>query len=265
MHYLEFLAELHQRLRPPTYLEVGVRHGDSLALAEQRAIGIDPRPRLRVELDRERTRIYRQTSDAFFERRAPLWHFEGRAPALSFIDGLHHAEFALRDFINVEAVSRWTGVIVFDDIFPQKAEWASRERETRAWTGDVFKLPALLREHRPDLAQLRVDVEPTGLLLVLGPNRHSTVLSDRYAALEAEVAVPDPQDVPAGVLERQGAIDPDAVLASRAWGFLRRQRGASVEPGWGVRRLQKLLREEFGDRSGLPLKVRAGLSTYRKT
>src|SRR4051794_32835951 len=113
VRYLDFLAAVHRRLRPPTYLEIGVRHGDSLVLAGGRAIGVDPRPRLHHELP-EGARVFKQTSDAYFERAHPLRHFDGQRVALSFIDGLHHAEFALRDFINVERLSRWYTAVVFD-------------------------------------------------------------------------------------------------------------------------------------------------------
>ena len=33
MRYLDFLERVHEVLEPPTYLEIGIRHGDSLALA----------------------------------------------------------------------------------------------------------------------------------------------------------------------------------------------------------------------------------------
>ncbi|MGI8622887.1 MAG: class I SAM-dependent methyltransferase [Solirubrobacteraceae bacterium] len=257
MHYLDFLQEVHRRLNPPTYLEIGVRNGDSLALAQGAAIGVDPRPRLRVELS-DRTRIYRQTSDAFFARDRPLRHFDRRAVAMSFIDGLHHAEFALRDFINVERLSRWTSVAIFDDIFPLEAAWAARERETREWTGDVFKVMGVLERHRPDLALLKVDTEPTGLLLVLGLDRESTALADRYAEIAAQIAQPDPQLVPAAVLKRRGAVDPQAVLESPVWRVLRKARGEPVEREQGVRNLRRLLRRDFGVLSGLPLRARLG-------
>ena len=42
MEYLDFLARLHAAVRPGAYLEIGVRHGDSLALAECPALGVDP-------------------------------------------------------------------------------------------------------------------------------------------------------------------------------------------------------------------------------
>lgn len=245
MRYLEFLDGVHERLRPPTYLEIGVRHGDSLALARKWAVGVDPRPRLRVELS-EQTRIYRQTSDAYFERERPLRQFKGHRPALSFIDGLHHAEFALRDFINVERLSRWSTVVVFDDVFPRTAVEAARDRETREWTGDVFKVMGILERERPDLVLVRVDTEPTGLLLVLGLNPEDTTLADRYDELAGAMVTPDPQQVPDDVLERHGALDPQAVLDGGFWEVLRGARGKSMPRDEGVKALKKALRSDFG-------------------
>ncbi|MEA2171419.1 MAG: hypothetical protein QOF76_4719 [Solirubrobacteraceae bacterium] len=225
MLYLEFLRELHGILAPTAYLEIGVDHGASLALARGKAIGIDPAPRLTEPL-RPGTVVYEETSDAFFARAEPLAHFGTVAPQLALIDGMHLAEFALRDFINVERLMNPTGVIVFDDILPREREWANREEHGHFWTGDIYKLTALLARERPDLTLLTLDTDPGGLLLVLGLNPASTTLDDRYAALAAEIDQPDPQDVPTTVLRRRGALDPGAVLAA-----LRSGENPSAAPG----------------------------------
>ncbi len=128
MFYLDFLKALHGRLAPPTYLEIGIRHGDSLALASGDAVGIDPFYDLRAEL-RDDVKLFRETSDEFFDRDTPLEPFGGRRVAFSFIDGMHLAEFVVRDFANVERVADWTSVIVFDDVLPRTAR---RPRATAA-------------------------------------------------------------------------------------------------------------------------------------
>src|SRR4051812_8658286 len=74
VQYLEFLRGLHQALAPPTYLEVGVRNGRSLALAECRAVGIDPAYNLKATLGPKAT-LYRETSDEYFDRPEPLKAF----------------------------------------------------------------------------------------------------------------------------------------------------------------------------------------------
>src|SRR5687768_599794 len=63
--YRDVLASIHDTRRPRQYLEIGVRHGRSLALARGPAVGIDPAPDIAVELPQS-TRIVTATSDEFF-------------------------------------------------------------------------------------------------------------------------------------------------------------------------------------------------------
>lgn len=234
VRYLEFLQRLHELLTSPAYLEIGVRHGDSLALSRARAVGIDPGFELRTELPPGVT-LFEETSDEYFDRPDPLGPLGGRRVGLSFIDGMHLAEFALRDFINVERHATRSSAIVFDDILPRTVEEASRDRITRAWTGDVYKLLAVLGRHRPDLFCLRIATEPTGLLLVLGLDPDSRVLAERYEEIARELITPDPQDVPQDVLERRGVLDPEAVLGASFWPLLAAG-GDSRLATWRVRR-----------------------------
>jgi hypothetical protein len=245
MYYLDFLGRLHEVLEPATYLEIGIRRGDSLALARGAAAGVDPAYNLKVELPKT-TALFRQTSDEYFGRREPLAAFGGRPLELAFIDGMHLCEFALRDFVGVERLSRWTGVAVFDDIFPADAEMAARDRRTKMWTGDVYKILGILARHRPDLVLLRVDTRPTGLLLVLGLDPMSPVLMDRYDRILADAVVRDPQDVPRDVLEREGALEPERVLESGVWELLRSARANGTPRATGLRELRGTVRRELG-------------------
>ena len=241
MHYIDFLAALHERVAPTTYLEIGVRHGDSLALARCRAIGIDPEPRLRTALA-DTVSIFEESSDEYFTRPDRLAPFGGAPVDMAFIDGMHLAEFALRDLMNVERHSRWTSVVVFDDVFPRNPRMAARDRLTRAWTGDVYKLLGILRRYRPDLVTVRVNTKPTGLLLVLGLDPQSRVLSRHYDGIVESIVVPDPQRVPREVSARRGVIAPDAMLASPLWPELRAARAADAPRGAGVKALRRTVR-----------------------
>jgi hypothetical protein len=245
VEYLEFLRRLHAAVEPSAYLEIGLRHGDSLALARCPALGVDPAFKLRVELPGSVT-LLQETSDEFFGRAKPLKPLGGRRPDLSFIDGMHLAEFALRDFIGAERLSPWTGVVVLDDILPRTVEEAARDRRTRAWTGDVYKVLGVLARHRPDLICLRVGTQPTGLLVVLGLNPANRVLSSRYDLLLERLVVPDPQDVPADVLGRRGVLDPEAVLGSRVWPVLRDLRDHGATRRQGLRDLRRTARHDLG-------------------
>ena len=137
---------------------------------------------------------------------------------------MHVFEFALRDFMNVERFARWDSVIVFDDMLPRNVEEAARDRHTRDWAGDVYKVIPVLREYRPDLTVIPVDTTPTGVLVVIGADPTNHVLRDRYDEIVARWATPDPQDLPDDIRERRGAVDPERLLASDIWRHLRTRR-----------------------------------------
>jgi hypothetical protein len=243
VHYLEFLQQVHELLEPPTYLEVGVRHGSSLALARSPSVGVDPAYDLRKEIPQDAV-LFRETSDEYFDRSDVLAPFEGRPVGLAFIDGMHLVEYALRDFINVERHTDWTSVVVFDDIFPADVDMAARKRHTVQWTGDVYKIAEILARHRRDLICLPVGTSPSGLLLVLGLDPESRVLDRRYDEIVLEAVRPDPQRVSTEVFERRGAIEPDAVLGASFWSVLRDAREDQLSRRRGLRALRRRIRDE---------------------
>jgi hypothetical protein len=224
--YLEVLREAHTLLQPPTYLEIGVRHGRSLALAECPAIGIDPAPEIEQSLSAT-TRVFETTSDCFFEEQAA--EVLTAPPDLVFIDGMHLFEYALRDFMHLERLAAPTTLVVLDDIYPNHPRQAARERTTRVWTGDVWKLHRCLSEARPDLFLLALDTHPSGLLLVAGLDPASRVLWDRYNPLVRHYWDLDPVP-PETVLARAGALDPASPLVAAVLGRLRELRPLSPSP-----------------------------------
>jgi hypothetical protein len=245
VRYNQFLTRLHELLEPPTYLEIGIRHGKSLTLARCPSVGIDPDFELRAEPPAE-TSLFRETSDEYFDRPDPLAPLGGRPPALSFIDGMHLVEFALRDFINVERNSDWTGVVIIDDVLPKDAVMAARNATTRIWSGDVYKIIAILARHRPDLIRVPVDTQPGGFLLVLGLDPASEVLDDRFDEIVLGAVRPDPQRVPAAVTERRGAVDPRSVLEAPFWSLLKDMRERGVPRRAGLRDLRRAVRRDLG-------------------
>lgn len=190
--YMEVLRQLHAHLQPRTYLEVGIRHGDSLALAAPAtiAIGIDPAPELRHAFG-PRTRIVRETSDDGFASRVVDDTLGGAPIELAFIDGMHKFEFALRDFINIEKRAAVTSTILVHDCYPLDEATARRDRVTKFWSGDVWRLILALRKYRPDLEVHTIATAPTGLGLIRRLDPTSTVLADQLDTIIAEfVAVP---------------------------------------------------------------------------
>jgi predicted O-methyltransferase YrrM len=177
--YYGTLRRLHQAVRPRTYLEIGIRKGDSLALATTAtvAVGIDPAPMLAAP-PAANARIFPLTSDDFFATCDVRAELGGRELDMAFIDGMHLFEFVVRDFANVERFSSPGTVVVLHDCLPVDAVSAARERSTSLWTGDVWKVVPVLRRYRPDLRLTVIDAPPSGLVIVESLDPASTVLAD---------------------------------------------------------------------------------------
>jgi predicted O-methyltransferase YrrM len=169
----ELLQQLHELLQPKVYLEIGVQHGWSLQLSKaEMSIGIDPEPLIS---DFGHHHIFKMTSDDFFRESAQQI---GKGTNLgypdidlAFIDGMHLAEFAWRDFLNVAKYCHAGSVVVFDDVLPYTSEMAAREICPGDWTGDVWKVFYELRRETDYVLQM-VDTSPTGTLVVTGFDDH---------------------------------------------------------------------------------------------
>lgn len=204
--YLDVLQQVHHHLAPRQYLEIGVRRGASLRLARCHAVGVDPAPEPDGDL-RPGIEVAAMTSDEFFEAGAP--GIEGEVD-LAFIDGMHLAEYALRDFMNVERHMAHTGVVILDDVLPAHPMQARRQRTTAAWTGDVYKTLECLARLRQDLLILLLDTSPSGMAVIARVDPASDVLRSHYNALVRDMW--DDRPVPEGILRREGAVDDLAVL-----------------------------------------------------
>jgi hypothetical protein len=168
-------------LLPRTYLEIGVFEGKSLALVLPctTAVGVDPEPHIKYAVD-PRSRVVATTSDEFFDKEITGTALHELVVDVSFLDGLHHFEAVLRDFMNAERLSSPNSVILIHDVHPSSARAASRSHLGGHWAGDVWKLMFALEAHRPDLVMHIVDVPPTGLGIVTNLNPYSTVLAAHY-------------------------------------------------------------------------------------
>lgn len=205
----QFLAMLHEQLQPRGYLEIGVRHGDSLRLAQCKAVGIDPDP---VPWLQPHCEIFQETSDSFFARHGtggPWFDMD-----LVYIDGMHLYEYALRDFINVARWANERTVVVFDDTHPYNSAIAVREPLPGDWTGDVWKAMDII-DHVPNLNVFRaqVDVSPTGAYVVWGFGDY--VKEQAGTFLDPMVNAPMMMKeilVPVDILERHHTISPEEAI-----------------------------------------------------
>jgi predicted O-methyltransferase YrrM len=192
LEYHDVLKIVHGVFKPGVYVEIGVSTGSSIALADKAdiAVGVDPDLSGCTAALGTNTRLVAATSDDFFATldRGTVLH--DRAIDLAFIDGMHRFEFCLRDFVNIERLSRPGGLILIHDVVPVGARVAERERTSGPWTGDVWKILPCLTELRPDLDISLVMTGPSGLAVVRNLDPASTVLAagmegiaQRYGAL----------------------------------------------------------------------------------
>ena len=185
--YTDVISAIHRSLRPATYLEIGVAQGKSIALAnaETSSIGVDPEPDIQLPLS-SNTRVFTKTSDTFFAEHDVRAEFGGRPIELAFIDGMHHFDFALRDFVHIERHCTQKSIILIHDCYPLNRATATRDRATTCWSGDVWRLILALKKHRPDLEIFTIAARPTGLALIRNLDPQSRVLSDNMDKIVAE-------------------------------------------------------------------------------
>ena len=164
--YYTVLRWIHQILKPQTYVEIGVRQGESLraALAKTRCIAVDPLPALTGDFPPD-TRVFPMTSDRFFESQDLRKLLAAPTFSLAFIDGLHLFEQALMDFVHLEPFAGRRSIILLHDCLPLDRVTSERVRTTHFYSGDVWKLPMCLMKHAKKLRMATIRTAPTGLCL----------------------------------------------------------------------------------------------------
>jgi hypothetical protein len=232
VQYLDFIAQVHEHLKPRSYLEIGVHRGRSLVLASAPTIGVDPAYRIADEFTLgPNVTLHRTTSDEFFADENPLADFAEPVADLAFISRLHRYESVLQDFISIERHTGPGSVVIIDDVLPRTVEEAAREKVPGTWAGDTWKIVPSLREVRPDLILILVRATPTGVLLVLGGDLTNT---DLVAAREHLLAQhQEDQEPPAEFVTRSTAVYPTWVVGAAFWEVLRSQRERGVTPAEG--------------------------------
>jgi tetratricopeptide (TPR) repeat protein len=186
-NYFQVLSRILDATRPRTYLEIGVAAGDSLRLvkAPTLAIGVDPAPAISGALEPNQ-RVFAEKSDDFFAGHDVRAEFGGLPLDLAFIDGMHHFEYALRDFANVERLSTPQSTILIHDCYPLDRVTAERDRLRTFWSGDVWRLVVLLKKYRPELAIQTIAAAPTGLTMVRNLDPGSRLLFERHDEIVRE-------------------------------------------------------------------------------
>jgi hypothetical protein len=185
--YLDILDRIHSHLRPASYLEIGVFQGASISKArpETLVVGVDPSPQIAYPMTL-RTRIVQMTSDEYFANCDVRSDLGGLPIALAFVDGMHHFESALRDFIQIERHSTPSSTVLVHDCYPLDRLTAEREAKTTFWSGDVWKLVLALRKYRPGLSVNVIATAPTGLAVIRNLDPSSRALIGHYGDIVRE-------------------------------------------------------------------------------
>lgn len=196
-YYTDFMALLDRHLRPGGYFEIGTDTGTSLNCFSCDAVCVDPEFRITgpVWQGRRRTLLFQCTSDDFFGRE----RLDALLPDgldIAFLDGMHRAEYLLRDFMNTERMAHRRTLVLVHDCLPLNARMAERvarfgdESEGAyrdAWTGDVWRVLFALKRRRPELVVRYLDCPPTGLVAISNLHPGSAVLMEEYDAIVAEM------------------------------------------------------------------------------
>ena len=127
--------------------------------------------------------MFAETSDAFFAGHDLIAELGGMPVDLAFIDGMHHFEYALRDFANLERCCTPRSVILIHDCYPLDRLSAERIPNAVFWSGDIWRLIVLLKKYRPDLAVDTIGAPPTGLGMVRNLDPGSRLLQENHGRL----------------------------------------------------------------------------------
>ena len=131
------------------YLEIGVEYGQTFENIQiQNKVGVDPDPKT------PDPRIIKKTSDEFFVDNNKNYD-------VIFIDGMHQAEYVLRDFNNSVKCLNKGGLIFLDDVLPINEREQNKIPIKHAfengilkyrepWTGDVWKFVYYLLKNKGD-------------------------------------------------------------------------------------------------------------------
>ncbi len=216
IRYVRVLSRMHRFLKPKWYLEIGTFAGRSLAHAQGNFVAVDPQFRFKKPLAHpaaDEMFLFQKTSDDFFA--SGFVARNGITFDLAFLDGLHHFEVLLRDFINTEKLMTRGGIVAMHDCCPGSVEMTSREQVRGPWTGDVWKTLLILLRHRPDLKIDVAKAAPTGLVIIRGLDPENRDLDNAYDALVKEYQALQLDDIDGGLdgfYREVPLVDPEELL-----------------------------------------------------
>ena len=126
MNRTEFIQHIINQIGTKSYLEVGTQYCTNFNKIECiKKVGVDP-----GDFEGEYKRM---TSDDYFAECSEVFD-------VIFIDGLHHADQALKDVKNALAHIQKNGIIIMHDCNPYSKETQEiPETHMAGWTGNVWR------------------------------------------------------------------------------------------------------------------------------
>lgn len=195
--YLDYIQSLAVAMNASRYLEIGTSTGASLARINCASVAIDPAFQITMPVTGKKPacHLYQMTSDDYFANHYPKTVLGGTID-FAFLDGMHRYEYLLRDFINAEKHCAPGSVILLHDCLPPTFEMTNREgtrglsnqKYSQCWTGDVWKVVAILKQWRPDLKMRLLDCPPTGIVAISALDPTSDVLGKNYDRIVEDFA-----------------------------------------------------------------------------
>ncbi len=151
-HHTQLINHLITRYGLKSYLEIGVQRPENNfdKVNCQLKTGVDPECAWTNEINNV-------TSDAFFERYYNKTNNRTTFD-LIFIDGYHECSQVQRDFNNSLRCLNEGGFIIIHDTCPDEEQYATLERNTRKWFGDVWKFALNLGQY-PGISYYTLNID----------------------------------------------------------------------------------------------------------
>lgn len=144
-YHIKLINNYISKYNYKSYLEIGIDEGVCFRQIQCRhKSGVDP-------YSSSNCVSHKMTSDEFFLQNK-------RTFDIIFIDGLHHSEQVIKDIENSLKVINNGGIIVVHDCLPGSEIQQIVPRETKVWTGDVWKAWMEFRK-RKDLRMFVFDID----------------------------------------------------------------------------------------------------------
>ena len=196
--YAELLEKLLRSEEPKTYIEFGIRGGQTLALAKPPtfAIGVEQNPNVTVRFTAP-TRVYDMPGIDYLESGRMETVTERKHFDIALLRAPRSFEDAYDLFTGLEARSAANSIVILHGTLPIDPVSGAPIRQSGFWVADQWKLVPCLLETRPDLTVFSIPAFPAGLTIISGLKKRSTKLvksRDKFISQFIALDVPTPED-----------------------------------------------------------------------